>query len=403
MWLRLPLRSLWRNRRRTLLSIAIIALGTAISLFVLGFMQEATQQIRTTSVEQFGNLQIAAPSLWEDTAEGYEYLIGPDGLARAEGLLAQSARVAGATPQLVFSGLIGTRSATQVVEATALVPGNATLDVNRFVVDGRGLESGDGAAVLVGRSLAEELGLALGDNVTFTVTTVGGAYNVRPLRVAGIYRFASSEVEKRTVFVPLAYGQFLLNTDGVDRLIVTLDRLDATERERTAIQARLNAEGFDLEVRTWEELSPIYRQLSGYFNALFGFLTLAVSVLVFFIILQVLTLSFLERTREVGTIRALGTTRGDVFRLFFAESAWLAFLGSLVGVGFGVALGLGFNAAGIAWLPPGTVEETTLAVLLSPTTALIPFLVSVTATLVSSVYPSIHAARLRVVDALRVT
>ncbi len=182
-----------------------------------------------------------------------------------------------------------------------------------------------------------------------------------------------------------------------------LDDLDATQAARARIQAHLDVTSSGLRVKTWDELSSFYEQLAGYFDALFGVVTLAVSVLVFFIILQVLTMSFLERTREVGTIRALGTKRGEVFRLFFAESIWLALLGGAAGIVFGLVLGLAFNAVGIEWQPPGTVEPVKLGVQLTVRTAWLPFFVSVFATLLSSVFPSIQSARLRVVDALRVT
>jgi len=403
MWLQLPLRSLLRNRRRTVLSIAIIALGTAISFFVGGFFADSTRSIQETTVQEFGSLQIAATSLWEDTAEGYDYLLSKQVVGQVETILDREQTVVNRSPQLSFSGLVAAGNATRVVRATALVPENKTLDVNDLVVDGRGLEPTDTAAVLVGRSFAEQLQLGPGDVITLTVTTVDGAFNASPLKIAGIYRFTSSQVESQQIYLPLQFGQLLLNTGGVDRLVVMLDALDATRPARARIQQALVEASLDLEVRTWDELSPFYGQLTGFFNALFGVVTLAVSVLVFFIILQVLTMSFLERTREVGTIRALGTKRGEVFRLFFAESLWLAILGSGTGVAFGVVLGLAFNAVGIEWLPPGTVEPAKLGIQLTMQTALLPFVVSVIATVLSAIFPSIQSARLRVVDALRVT
>jgi putative ABC transport system permease protein len=204
------------------------------------------------------------------------------------------------------------------------------------------------------------------------------------------------------VFVPLSFGQRLLNTDGVDRIVVALDSIASTNPTRDRLKAELAGAGLALEPRTWDELSPFYKQLAAYFDALFGFLTLAISILVFFIILQVLTLAFLERTREIGTLRALGTTQGEVFRQFFAESAWLAAFGSLAGVVVGVLLAWGFNIAGIEWLPPGTIDPVLLASRIELKTALVPFAVSAFATLLSALYPSTQASRLRVVDALRV-
>ena len=399
---RLPLRSLWRNRRRTLLSLAVIALGTSVSLFVLGFLEASRELIQDSTVRQFGNLEIASPLLWEGTADGYEYLISPDDAARLASILADEPSYRGSTRQLQFPGLLGSGKVTHVVSASAIEPGNGVLDFADLAVEGRGLEPGDSASVFVGRSLAKQLSLAVGDVVTLTLTTVDGAYNASPFRIVGIYRYSNEQFESQVVFVPLSFGQRLLNTQGIDRVVVALDAIKSTPTARSRLAADLAGAGLALEPRTWDELSPFYKQLSAYFDALFGFLTLAISILVFFIILQVLTLAFLERTREIGTLRALGTTRGQVFRQFFAESAWLALVGSLVGVLVGVLFAWGFNAAHIEWLPPGTIDPSTLSSRVDLKTALVPFAVSALATLCSAVYPSTQASRLRVVDALRV-
>jgi putative ABC transport system permease protein len=398
----IPLRSLLRNRRRTALSVAVIALGTAISLFVFGFLEDAKYQIQATTANEYGNLQIASPQLWNDTADGYEYLLSPETEAQVLDLLDRHTNIAGSTSQLQFPGLIAAGNQTQIVRVTAQIPGNDTLNVDGFVIDGRPLQPSDVASVLMGRSLANRLGLKVDDVVTLTLTTVNGAYNATPLRIVGIYRFTSEQVELQSLFLPQSFAQILLNTPSVDRIIVNLTSIEATDSSAATIQSQLDAAGLALEVQVWYELSPFYQQLAGFFDLLFGFLTLAVFILVFFIILQVLTLAFLERTREIGTIRALGTTQGQILGQLLLESVWLALLGSLTGVVVGFLFGTGFNALGIQWQPPGTVEESVLAVRISFLTALPPFGVSVFATLLSALFPAIQTSRLRVVDALRV-
>lgn len=402
MWFLVSLRSLWRNKRRTTLSIAIISLGVAISLVVFGFVDNSRRQIQETTVDQYGSLQIASPSLWAEATEDYEYLIDPPVLEEVDRILRDEQTFEGRTLRLEFPGLLAAGDRTQIVEAAAIEPGNGILDVADAIVAGRDLTGDDTAAILVGRSLAERLSLDVGDPVIFTLTTTSGAYNATPLLVAGIFRFQSEQVELRTVYVPLGFGQVLLGTAGIDRVIVGLDDLSVTDPARARVQSALDRSGTDLEVKTWYELSPFYEELSGYFDALLGFLALAVTILVFFIILQVLTLSFLERTREIGTLRALGTTRAEVFRLFFAESGWLAILGSLIGVVIGVAISLGFNAIGIEWRPPGTVDPVTFSILIRPLTAIVPLVLGIVATLISGLFPSIRTSRIRVVDALRV-
>jgi len=398
----IPLRSLFRNRRRTLLSVAIIAFGTAISLFVFGFLEDSRLQIQATTVNEYGNLQIASSDLWEDTADGYDYLILPELEAEILALLAEHREITGVTSQLQFPGLIAAGRQTQVVRITAQIPSNKTLDIDDFVIDGRPLQSSDVAAVLMGRSLADRLGLGVDDVVTLTLTTVDGAYNATPLRIVGIYRFTAEQVELRSLFMPQAFAQVLLNTSGVDRIIVNLRSIADTDSATSSIQRQLDDAGLPLEVLTWYELSPFYQQLSGFFDILFGFLTLAVFILVFFIILQVLTLAFLERTREIGTIRALGATRGEVFSQLLVESVWLALFGSLTGVLLGFLMGTVFNAIGIEWRPPGTAEASILSVQINLMTVLPPFGVSIIATLLSAIFPAVQTSRLRVVDALRV-
>lgn len=398
----IPLRSLLRNRRRTLLSVAIIGLGTAISIFVFGFLEDSKLQIQATTVNEYGNLQIAAPDLWDDTADGYDYLMSPATEAAVLDLLSAHTEITGITSQLQFPGLVAAGTQTQVVRVTAQVPGNDALNIDDLIVEGRPLQASDVAAVLMGRSLAARLGLRVDDMVTLTLTTVDGAYNATPLRIVGIYRFTSEQVELRSLFMPLSFAQILLNTGGIDRIIVNLTSIMATDSSTAAIQRQLNDAGLTLDVKRWYELSPFYQQLAGFFDILFGFLTLAVFILVFFIILQVLTLAFLERTREIGTVRALGTTRGEVLGQLLLESVWLALLGGLSGVAVGFLFGAGFNAIGIEWQPPGTVETSVLAVQLTFMTALPPFGVSVIATLLSAMFPAIQTSRLRVVDALRV-
>lgn len=402
MWqLSLARRNLLRNRRRTLLALAIIALGVAMSYAVIGYVDDVNLIFRDVLVSQFGNFQIASPLLWEGKTQEFAYLIEPATLGKLEELLQGHPEVDGYTMQLGFSGLITTERKTKVVQATGVLPGNRAVDYGSMVVDGQGLKAGDSGKALIGRTLVKQLQLGPGSYFNLTTTTVAGAFNVGPLQVAGIFSLNNEQLEGSLIFIPLAYGQTLLNTSGVDRVIVTLREAGETDRLAATVQRELEAAGLGLEVRTWVQLVDFYRQIKGFLNVLFGFLTVAISGLVFFIILQVLTLAFSERTREVGTIRALGTKRRHVFAILVAESAMLGFLGGLLGLGLGWLLGQGFNALGIGWTPPGGLEPLPVRVRLTWANAWLPLVISLCATLLSSLYPSAHAARLEIVEALR--
>lgn len=404
MWLRilLPLRNLTRNRRRTLLSIAIIALGTAMIYAVLGYVDETFYEIRSGTVAQYGHFQIAAPSLWAEKTEGYNYLIQSDKLAQIEQILKQRPEVEASTTELSFSGLASTEHKTKVVRATALEPANKAHDYNHLVIkgQGQGLQPDDRGKVLIGKLLAEELQLKPGDFFNVTTTTVDGAYNVGPLEVEGIFTVYDTQADRQLIFVPLSYAKLLLDSAGVARVIVKLKDIDETDRVAAAVQQQLTAAGLDLEVRTGFQLAVFYQQAMAFFNMLFGFIMLSVAVLVFFIVLQVLTMSFLERTREVGTIRAVGTRRSQVFAMFLTEGVILGFLGGLLGVLVGMGLGALIDNGGITWIPPGAIESVPLQIQLGLSVVIFPFLTALISTVLSTLYPAWKTARLRIVSAL---
>lgn len=396
----LATRNLRRNVRRTLLSLSIIALGTAMSFAVRGYVDDALYNIRNGTVQQYGNFQIASPLLFDQEAQGYEYLLAPETVEGIGQVLDAHPAVVDYTAELNFSALASFGRQTKVIRATATRPGNRALDYNALVVEGRPLEPDDLNAVLIGQSMAEERNLKRGDAFGINLSTVDGAFNVGKLEVAGIFSLNNAQLEGQLVFVPLAYAQAILNTSGVGKIIVSLEHLEDTDRVAQAVQEQLKRTGLDLEVRTWYQLSDFFRTISGFFNAIFLFLTLAISVLVFFIVLQVLTLSFLERTREVGTIRALGTKANQVFAMFLSEGALLGVLGSAAGLVLGWLIAAGFNALGVGWRPPGALDPVPVRLAVGVHNAWIPFWVSALATLLSAVFPSLRSSRQSIVDAL---
>lgn len=399
--LQIALRNLFRNARRTLLSLAIIALGTAMSFAVRGYVESSLTNIQGGIVQQFGNFQIASPLLFDNEAEGYEYLIFPEDVDAIRMALSQYPEVVDVSSSLNFSGLASFGRRSKVLRGIATRPGNEALDYNGLVIEGEGLSPEDQGKVLIGESLAEERNLKPGDVFRINLSTVDGAYNVGSLEVAGVFSLNSQQFEGQLIFVPIDYVQALLNTNGIGNLVIKLADIKDSRRVADRVEGELQAMGLPLEARTWDELSEFYQQIQGFFNALFVFLTVAVSILVFFIVLQVLTMAFLERTREVGTIRALGTKAGQVFSMFITEGVFLGFFGGVAGALLGWLISVGFNALNIGWTPPGALDPVPISITASLEVALVPFLVGVFATSFSALFPSLRSSKVNIVDALR--
>jgi putative ABC transport system permease protein len=116
--------------------------------------------------------------------------------------------------------------------------------------------------------------------------------------------------------------------------------------------------------------------------------------------MQVLTMSFMERTREVGTIRAVGTKRWQVFNGFLLEAALLGVLGGVLAIALGFGLGAAVNAAHLGWMYPSATEPEPVGIQLALGNGIVPFLVAVLSAVLSAIYPALHAARTNVVKAL---
>lgn len=400
---RLALRNVFRNRRRTGFTLAVMIVGISILLFLLGFIGEALRSTKQAFADETGAVQVADLRLFENTAEDYDYLIRPDVLERVVEIVRTEPGVTSLTWRLDFAGLIGDVTGSTLVIGQGVVPCNAVQDYECVIAAGTPLvEEGesDRQAVL-GRALARKLGVTTGDRISIATGTVSGAFNAASVDVVGEMTYAFEDIEKQLAIFPISFVQRLLKTDGVERVLVRLEDLDDADAVAASLAVRLVDGGIPLETRTWEDLNPSFESLQTFYAGFSGLAGIAVFVLVFFSVLEVLTIAFLERTREVGTLRALGTLPSTVFRTFFAESMWLGLIGGTVGVAVGAGIAVVFNAIGFAWTPPGAAMPQAIRLQLELSTVLIPFFTALGATLVSAIYPSRKNAKVRIVDALR--
>jgi putative ABC transport system permease protein len=401
MQLRLALRNVFRNRRRTLFSLAVLVVGMSILLVVLAFQGEFLRATRLSLACETGAVQVADERLFDGAPSGYEYLISPAQLDRVLALIAAEEGVLGVTQQLNFAGLIGDERGSTLIIGRGVVPCNCVQGYECIVTTGEPLAEDASRQVILGAGLARKLNVRPGDRINIATGTVSGNFNAATVDVVGELTYSVEEIEKQLGLFPIAFVQRLLKTDGIERILIGLEDLDSADAFSARLQAALDDAGIPLATRTWETLNPSYESIRSFYAAFTGLAAVGIFVFVFFSVLEVLTISFLERTREIGTLRAFGTTRSHVFRGFLLEGASLGLIGGLLGVAVGTGLVLVFNALRVTWTPPGAAIPQAIRLLIGFDVVLIPFAVAVVATLVSAVYPSWKNAKLRIVDALR--
>jgi len=371
-WLSLACSNAMRNRRRSLVTLAIAATGTAAALLGGGFALYTYESLAQASARDTGHLVLAAPGQFDgnDNMPLEHGLAGRVQLTRA--LLAHP-RVTRVLPRLQFSGLVSNGDKSEIFLGTGvdarqefLVKGPfMKLEEGALLDDGAdGATPGPGPGVVIGKGLARILNVHPGSALTLMSTTTAGSLNAIDVTVTGIVSSGIADIDKRLAMVDLSTAQELLVSDKVSFLSVYLDDLEHSDAVGAEWRKRYAGQ---LEVRTWLEQALFYQSVKGLYNRIFGFLGVIVLVIVLFAITNTLSMAVLERTREIGTLRAMGTTPAEVTRLFSLEGLVLGGGGALLGMALAAGVAMALLVLGIQMPPPpGRTGGYPLVVAVSP-------------------------------------
>jgi putative ABC transport system permease protein len=277
-------------------------------------------------------------------------------------------------------------------------------DLNALAQTELGTEPGasSGAAPGKGENQANSL-----PRLDLLSATVGGAPNVVSMSVAGVDQQGVKELDDNYVAMPLPLAQQLVYGRGehkVTGIVLQLNRSEDLKAARVRLNALIADHHLDLEVRDFAELTPFYGQVIKLFSAIFLFIALIMGVIVLFAVVNTMTMNVMERTNEIGTIRAMGVRRNGVRAQFVLEGWLLGAIAATVGVVLAFAVAASINHAGLTWTPPG--NATSVPFRLAMPSDRPPLLIGtwfglVLVATVAALLPANRAARLPVVDALR--
>lgn len=392
------------------MSLGLIALGTACLFILQGYFAQVDWGTALGAIAQYGHLQIADPKYFEGIAEGYEHLISEEDLVRVVEIVSSDPAYVDHTARLTFTGLLGNSQKNWIFLGTGVESESGIASFRNLLVEGDALYEEDYDVVLLGTGLAKALSIFpkdlgpqgdfIGPPLVVFSSTTTGQYNASNLFVSGLVESGQPQVDGMMAIVPLAFAQDVMNTRSIENLILQLETPESAWAAQTRIAAALESAGIALQVKTWEELAIFREQLSAWFGGMYHFVTVVVFLLVFVAVLEVMTMSFMERMQEIGTIRAIGTQRRQIFKMFSGEALILGLFGGLIGLCIGWLIGAGINGAEIRYLPPGSTLEVPLGVLINYQQMLLPFGTAIAAATISMLFPAIRAARVNVVDAL---
>jgi len=348
-WLRFAWLNTLRNRRRSLVTVGIAALGTAAILLAGGFALSTYHALAQAAARSSGHLVVGRPAQFtsdEDTPLQH----GLDEVAALRTQLLADRAVRQVLPRVEFSGLISNGDKSTVMMANGVDPDGEFAVKGPFLAmtAGEVLASADRAEVMLGDGLARSLKAAPGSSLTLLASTTDGALNALDVRVKGVFSTGVPEIDKRLVYTDLATAQKLLNTTRVSTLGVFLDRMESTAPARARVAALFPS----LTVQTWLDQAFFYRSVRELYNRIFGALGLIIGVIVVFVVANAMAMAIIERTREIGTLRALGTLPSQLLHTLALEGMLLGGAGALLGAALAGAVSLLLYLVPVQMPPP---------------------------------------------------
>lgn len=363
-WLKFAWLNSLRNRRRSLVTLSIAALGTAAILLAGGFALFTYQGLAQSAARGTGHLIVATEAQFnkdEDTPLQH----GLDDWQKLRKSMLADDSVRQVLPRVEFSGLISNGEKSTVMMAAGIDADAEFAIKGPFlqIKAGQVLSSAEQRVVMLGEGLARSLKAKPGDSLTLLASTTEGALNAIDVQVVGIFSTGITELDKRSAYLDLKSAQALLATQRVSSLGVFLDRMQSTAPARARMQALAPA----LTVRTWEQQASFYRSVKELYNRIFGALGVIIGVIVVFVVTNAMAMTIIERTREIGTLRALGTLPAQLLQSLALEGMLLGGGGALLGALLSLGMSLLLYVVPIEMPPPpGNSKGYPLQVVIDP-------------------------------------
>lgn len=431
----LAFRNVWRNTRRTAATVMAVALSCAGLMLFGGYITWAHLSAEMHTVTLSGHVQVFRKGFAEKGAGN------PAGhaLADFEGLRrlfledpVLGPQVELVSGQLIVQGII--TCADRQTSTTFAGVGTIAGDIERILrwnpnhltqardleanhhlfASGPELAADDPDGITIGAGLARVLGvthadLAAAERPSLDLAALppaGGLPNMVSGGVRQISIRAMEEIDNRLVVMPLSLANELLFPGEplhVTSVVVLLRSINGIPAAQQRIAEIARERGLEIEQRTCWELNPNHQRSLGIVDMFFWFAFCIVSVVLVFTIYNTVMMGIVERTREIGAIRAMGVTRRGIIAMFVQEGIVLGLIGGAAGVALGLVVAWAVNRSMILYTPPFFNVRAKLEVLClkSPGIVLGSFLSCFLIALTGAFFPARRASHMEIAEALR--
>lgn len=391
-------RNIWRNARRSIITMTAMSVGVAGIVGLYSYREAANEMmIRDITSGLLGSLQVHGKG-YQEAPYIATVVQNP---VQVEAALHGSLPGAQAERRVIGAGLAGSGDRSAPVMVFGLQPETTTL---YKIATGHAPAAHE---VIIGRELAADLEIKEGGELVLVSQGADGSVANDRYTVAGTFTSSSAELDANTVVMPLTEAQsFFALGEGVHQVVVKLPTYaeDVSPQVNT-LRAALDLKS--LEALSWSEMLPQLKASMDQKRKNSGFMDFVIFLIVGLGVFNAMTMSVFERTHELGVLASLGTRPRRLLGMILFEALWQAGIAFVIGVAIACALLYGIGTSDLSTMAKGDVMgvrmPSHLELSLFPASlkgaALTAFLTAIAGALI----PAFRAARLKPVEALRHT
>ena len=396
-------RNIWRNKKRSLIIMAAIAVGLLCGLFASSVMFGMGDSVINSTINRdLGHIQIHSATfeddkLITDTIPGAEQIIKN---------LNSKNNVVGVAQRIVIEGMGSSATTSNGLRIVGINPDDEknVTSIHNQIIEGKYFQETGKNQILVGQKLAENLGIRLKSKIVLSFQDLDGSIIYGAFRIVGIFKTESSVFDKSNVFIRQKDILSLINSKPIYHEIVI--RMN-TVQNVDSVYSNLKTEYAGLSVKSWKQLAPELKLM----DEMMGFqLNIFLGIILFallFGITNTMLMSVMERVREFGVLMAIGMKRRRVFSMIIVETVSLSIVAAIIGMILAALLINYFGNQGInlSAFAEG-MSAWSISPILQPTLP-INFYISITimvliTAILSAIYPAIKAIKLIPAQAIRI-
>ncbi|MGQ9693980.1 MAG: ABC transporter permease [Thermodesulfobacteriota bacterium] len=406
---KIAVRNLFRYKRRTLLTVSLIAIGI---IFVLGYISIAgsfkKMMIGQITDSMIGHLQVHRKGFLASIETlPLNMNLKPQAAKKLEGILNQQPEVEAYSPRIKFGGMFSNFVETSSIRLNGVYPEKEfktiPLLISRIQNSNKTLQKGE---IFIPELLARGMKVKVGDMVVVVATNKDGSVNGKQFKVAGILESATGP-GGRDGYVHIEDAMEVLRMPEMEISEIAI-RLKGfhmissfTQKLEALLSGEVNKEGKPIfEVHSWEKLSPFYN-IAQMIDIMTIFIQILLIAVVLISIMNVMIMAVYERIREIGTIAAIGTLPSKILSMFVIEGFCLGVIGVVIGNIIGSAIILLLHVSGWVTFDFGRQKGLVLSPTIDPMNMLIVSAIVIFVSVMASLQPALKASRMEPIKALR--